>query len=89
MPLPDTRRRGVRAACLVIGVPSESTRVLAPEYLRCNRVGRLPSGWSVDDEAIYRINQDDLVRYATVLVGWTAAEDVVPPWSCELWLAAG
>jgi DNA-directed RNA polymerase specialized sigma24 family protein len=31
----------------------------------------------VDDEAIYRRNRDDLVRYATVLVGPTAAEDVV------------
>lgn len=39
--------------------------------------GRLLSGWSVDDEAIYRKNRDDLVRYATVLVSSTAAEDVV------------
>jgi len=31
----------------------------------------------VDDESIFRKNQDDLIRYATVLVGPTRAEDVV------------
>jgi RNA polymerase sigma factor (sigma-70 family) len=31
----------------------------------------------VDDETIYRKNREDLVRYAAVLVGPTAAEDVV------------
>jgi RNA polymerase sigma factor (sigma-70 family) len=31
----------------------------------------------VDDETIFRKNQDDLIRYATVLVGPTRAEDVV------------
>ncbi len=31
----------------------------------------------MDDEEIYRKNRDDLIRYATVLVGPTAAEDVV------------
>ncbi len=31
----------------------------------------------MDDESIYRTNRDDLVRYATVLVGSTSAEDVV------------
>lgn len=39
--------------------------------------GRLLSGWGVDDEAIYRQNLDDLVRYATVLVGPFDAEDIV------------
>lgn len=31
----------------------------------------------MDDESIFRKNQDDLIRYATVLVGPTRAEDVV------------
>jgi len=31
----------------------------------------------VDDQSILRKNQDDLIRYATVLVGPTGAEDVV------------
>jgi DNA-directed RNA polymerase specialized sigma24 family protein len=31
----------------------------------------------VDDETIFRKNRDDLIRYATVLVGPTQAEDVV------------
>jgi len=31
----------------------------------------------VDDETIYRKNRDDLIRYATVLVGPAGAEDVV------------
>jgi RNA polymerase sigma-70 factor (ECF subfamily) len=31
----------------------------------------------VDDETIYRKNRDDLIRYATVLVGPGGAEDVV------------
>jgi RNA polymerase sigma-70 factor (ECF subfamily) len=31
----------------------------------------------VDDEAFFRKNRDDLVRYATVLVGPSNAEDVV------------
>lgn len=31
----------------------------------------------MDDEEIYRTNRDDLIRYAAVLVGHTAAEDVV------------
>lgn len=31
----------------------------------------------MDDESIFRKNQDDLIRYATVLVGPTSAEDVV------------
>jgi RNA polymerase sigma factor (sigma-70 family) len=31
----------------------------------------------VDDESIFRKNQEDLIRYATVLVGPTRAEDVV------------
>ena len=31
----------------------------------------------MDDETIYRKNRDDLIRYATVLVGPTGAEDVV------------
>ena len=39
--------------------------------------GRLASGCGVDDETIYRKNREDLVRYAAVLVGPTAAEDVV------------
>ena len=39
--------------------------------------GHLPSGLVVDDEEIYRRNRDDLIRYAAVLVGPSAAEDVV------------
>lgn len=31
----------------------------------------------MDDETIYRKNRDDLIRYATVLVGPSGAEDVV------------
>ena len=31
----------------------------------------------MDDETIYRKNRDDLIRYATVLVGPAGAEDVV------------
>lgn len=31
----------------------------------------------MDDEAIYRENRDDLIRYAAVLVGPTSAEDAV------------
>lgn len=31
----------------------------------------------MDDETIFRKNRDDLIRYATVLVGPTQAEDVV------------
>lgn len=39
--------------------------------------GWLLSGWSVDDETIFRKNSGDLIRYAAALVGPVEAEDVV------------